>query len=139
MTNAQRIKHDRAYACYLPLGIAGSLLYIVNETRNVDLFVWTAFLVILPLAISSLIVVPIGIYLSAVLWRDPLLLFLATLTILMVFYATMLATTEVDLDFLNMNGEEVVLGYGILVLAVETTWFAIVRRLVYRHDRVPPA
>jgi hypothetical protein len=139
MANAQRSKHDRAYACYLPLGIASVLLYMVNETRNVDLFFWTAFLVIVPLAIVSLVLVPIGIHLSAVLWRDPLLLFLATLTILMVLYTTMLATTEVDLEFPYLDGEQIVLGYGFLVLAVEITWFVIVRRLVYRHDHVPPA
>lgn len=125
MTHAERTKRDIAYCCFLPLGMV-SLIAAIDSAIPMDSGTagGMGFLVLIPLTLVALISIPMGIYFSIVLWRDPVLPALSILTILMI---AEIVTEAGSVTFYNATAWV----YAILVLVLEANWFLLRRRRTF--------
>jgi hypothetical protein len=119
VTAAQRRKHDLAYACFLVPGAISlaSAIPMGGEAAGA-----LGFMVLVPLALLALVTIPIGIFYSAVLWRDGVLPCLSILTVLLIVEVM---TESGSVAFYNAATGPV---YGMLVLVLEASWFLWRRR-----------
>lgn len=125
MSTAQRTQHDLAYGCFLPGGVVILIAAIASAIPMDDANIaGIGFLVLIPLALVALISVPIGIYFSIVFRRDAVLPLLSVLTIFM------LAEVVSEAGSVTFR-DATVWVYGILVWALEASWFLLRRRRTY--------
>ena len=125
MPDTQRAKRDIAYGCFLPPGIASTVTAIGNVVpMDTGMAGGVGFLVLLPLAMMSLITIPIGITLSILCWRDGVLPVLSVLTIL---WVTEIVTEAGSVQFYNAATGTV---YAALVFTLTGSWFLVRRWLI---------
>ena len=127
MSDAQRRKreHDLAYYGFLVPGIL-ALIGSLGGAMTADTTIAAAvgFFILIPLAIVALAAVPAGVVYSIKVRTDAALWLLSILTIVMVIEVFAEAGSA---GFYNAMG----LVYGLLVLALEASWFLLRRERAY--------
>ena len=79
-------------------------------------------------ALLAAVSVPIGIFLSVLLWRDSVLPLLSVVTVFAAAYFIAHFFTKMPLGFLERFLHEIMFLSGILIFALEASWFLRRRR-----------
>jgi len=127
----QRRKRDIAYACFLPSGLVSLIdslrAFVAGSPATVPYGDWLGILTLLMLV--GVVMTPVGLYYSVMLWRDGALLVLSILTLFMVATAV---TTDAD-SMAFYDAMSVVHGVGVLI--VVSSWFLLRRRRVGEGEK----